>query len=321
MREAAFLKANAKKWENYEQRMRAGEVDPDVIATMYVELTDDLAYARSYYPESDTVAYLNQLVAGMHQRVYKNRKESGNRFVTFWTIELPETLAANLRFLAYAFAVFTISVMIGALSARYDDEYVRLILGDGYVNMTLDNIERGDPMAVYKGSSQTEMFLVITLNNIKVSFMTFVAGVLSSLGTGFILFQNGVMLGAFQYFFYEKDLLATSVLTIWIHGTLEISAIIIAGAAGMLMGNGLLFPGTYSRMVSFRKAARTSIKIIMGLVPVFIMAGFLEGFATRHTEWPVFVKLLIIGFSALSVLLYFVVYPIYLKKKHAIPKN
>src|SRR3546814_13017991 len=84
------------------------------------------------------------------------------------------------------------------------------------------------------------------------------------------------MLGAFQFFFYQKGLLLTSVLSIWIHGTLEISAIIIAGSAGLVMGNSLLFPGTWSRLESFRRGARRGLKIVIGLVPVFITAALLE---------------------------------------------
>src|SRR3546814_12119350 len=111
-----------------------------------------------------------------------------------------------------------------------------------------------------------EMFLYIAFNNIKVSFLAFVAGVLFSFGTVWVLFQNGVMLGAFQFFFYQKGLLLTSVLSIWIHGTLEISAIIIAGSAGLVMGNSLLFPGTWSRLESFRRGARRGLRSEEGRV-------------------------------------------------------
>jgi len=142
-------------------------------------------------------------------------------------------------------------------------------------------------------------------------------GIASSFGTGYILFQNGIMLGAFQYFFHTHDLLLTSALSIWIHGTLEISAIIIAGAAGIIMGNSILFPGTYSRLDSFKHGARKGLKLIIGLVPIFIVAGFLEGVVTRQTQWPSYLKLFIIILSALFIIFYFVIYPIYLKRKHA----
>jgi uncharacterized membrane protein SpoIIM required for sporulation len=154
------------------------------------------------------------------------------------------------------------------------------------------------------------MFLAITWNNIKVSFYAFILGIFLSFGTGYILFSNGLMLGSFQYFFYSKGLLLTSVLTIWIHGTLEISAIVIAGCAGLVMGNSILFPGTYSRLESFKKGARQGLKITVGLIPIFIMAGFLESYVTRLTEMPVWIKASIIGISAFFIIYYFILYPI-----------
>ncbi len=154
------------------------------------------------------------------------------------------------------------------------------------------------------------MFLGITFNNIRVSFLVFVAGIFTSIASGYLLFSNGIMLGAFQYFFYQKGLLMTSALTIWIHGTLEISAIIIAGAAGIIMGNGLLFPGTYSRLQSFKNGAKKGLKIIIGLVPIFILAGFLEGFVTRMTGIPDLFKIAIILGSAIFIFIYFIFIPL-----------
>src|SRR3546814_364702 len=166
-----------------------------------------------------------------------------------------------------------------------------------------------------------EMFLYIAFNNIKVSFLAFVAGVLFSFGTVWVLFQNGVMLGAFQFFFYQKGLLLTSVLSIWIHGTLEISAIIIAGSAGLVMGNSLLFPGTWSRLESFRRGARRGLKIVIGLVPVFITAALLEGFVTSHTDMPLWLSVSIITCSGAFLLYYFVLYPLILRTSFANEEN
>jgi uncharacterized membrane protein SpoIIM required for sporulation len=211
--------------------------------------------------------------------------------------------------------VFLVAVAIGVVSTHHDSTFVRMVMGDDYVNMTLRNIERNDPMAVYKSMNQSDMFMMITFNNVKVSFTIFVASLISPLGTMLVLFYNGVMLGAFQYFFYQKGLFVTSFLTIWIHGTLEISAIVIAGTAGIVMGNSFLFPGTYPRLTAFRIGAKKGLKVIAGLVPVFIVAGFLESFITRLTEMPMFLKIAIIGGSAWFIVYYFVLYPIKLSRK------
>jgi uncharacterized membrane protein SpoIIM required for sporulation len=213
------------------------------------------------------------------------------------------------RELLLSFIIFATSTFVGFLSQMLDPEFARIILGDRYVDMTLQNIAAGEPMAVYDSDAEDAMFGSITLNNVKVSFIAFVMGIFTSIGTGFILFMNGVMLGSFQTFFAQHELLCESALAIWLHGTLEISAIIVAGAAGIAMGNGWLFPGTYPRLTSFRRGARRGLRIVVGTVPVFIVAGFIESFFTRHTEWPDLLRLSIILASLAFVIYYFIILP------------
>ena len=310
MREVTFLHQNADRWKAFERILAgSGRRDPDELASLFVQLTDDLSYAKTHYPDSKTTLYLQQLAAQAHQLVYTNKKERGSRLVSFWVQELPAVIRSAHKPMLAALLVFLISTGIGALSAAYDSGFVRLILGDAYVNMTLENIQNGDPMAVYKSSKPLDMFLAITVNNVRVSFLAFVLGIVFSVGTGFVLFKNGVMVGAFQYFFYEHGLLGTSMLVIYIHGALELSAIVIAGGAGFVLGNSILFPGTYTRFESFVRGARRGLKLIVGLVPIFIAAGFLEGFVTRHTSMPLPLSLAIIFGSFAAIVWYFVVLP------------
>ena len=116
-------------------------------------------------------------------------------------------------------------------------------------------------------------------------------------------------------FFHAQHVLRLSLLTIWIHGTLEISSIVLAGGAGFVLARGALFPGTHSRRDAFRAAARDGLKLAMGLVPIFFVAGFLESFVTRHTEMPVGASLFIISTSATFIGWYFIWYPIQLSRR------
>jgi uncharacterized membrane protein SpoIIM required for sporulation len=192
---------------------------------------------------------------------------------------------------------------------------VRLILGDAYVNMTLENIKNNDPMAVYKKANEIDMFIGITLNNVRVGFLSYIFGFFLGIGALFIGMQNAVMLGSFQYFFAEKGLLWESVRTVWIHGTIEISVIIICISAGIVAGNGIMFPKTYTRIESLAKSAKEGLKIVLSTVPFFIVAGFLEGFVTRHTEMPDALAIFIISFSLFLILFYYVYLPYKLHKK------
>ena len=305
MKEAVFVRRNSTRWKSYEDYPSG---DPDELTSRFISLTDDLSYARTFYPGSTVLKYLNGLTSQTHGKLYSNRKEDSGRIKTFWIYELPYVFYKARFHLLYAFLFFLAAFLIGALSTANDETFVRLIMGDSYVNQTLENIKSGDPLAIYKSQSSADMFLSITVNNIKVAFMAFTLGVFFSVGTLFIMLQNGIMLGAFQYFFYQQGLLVASVLKIWIHGTLEISAIVIAGGAGLVVGNSLLFPGTFSRMESVTRGAREGLKMVIGLVPIFITAGFLESFVTR-LALPIWASVGIITISATFIIWYFVLYP------------
>ncbi len=316
MREAAFVKQNKDKWLRFESVLKNNiQISPDELSGLYIEITDHLSYAQTFYPKSSTLSYLNNLAVLAHQKIYKTKRESRKRFITFFTEEFPLFFRVYHKQLLISFITFALFSIIGAFSAATDGDFVRLIMGDGYVNMTLDNIEKGDPMAVYKKMGEVEMFLGITINNIRVALYAFVFGMLLSVGTLYILMNNAVMLGSFQYFFYDQGLLWESVRTIWIHGTIEISVIIIAGCAGLVLGNSILFPGTYTRLQSFVRGAKDGLKILISTIPFFIFAGFLEGFVTRQTHMPDWLAILIIGGSLALILFYYVFYPIQLHKK------
>ncbi len=316
MREAAFVKQNKDKWLEFERELGTKTtIPPKKISELYLEVTDDLSYAQTFYPGSNTAIYLNDLAAQAHQKIYTNKKEPGNFLWKFYAEDFPKMFYRFQKQLLLSFIIFAVFVTVGAFSASSDASFVRAILGDAYVNMTLENIEKNDPMAVYKQMGELDMFLGITINNIRVALTAFTLGILAGIGTAFVLMQNAIMLGSFQYFFYQNGMLWESARTIWIHGTIEISVIIIAGCAGLVVGKSILFPQTFTRLTSFVKGVKNGLKIVISTIPFFIVAGFLEGFVTRLTWMPDWLAIVIIGLSLLSILFYYVYYPIYLNKK------
>lgn len=317
MREAAFVRQNKEKWIAFEKSIDFNApIDPNKLANGYIQLTNDLAYAQTYYAESKTLLYLNSLASRAHQKIYRNKKESRNRLIDFWKTEFPLFFRQYHRTLGIAFLIFAVAAAIGSISTIHDNSFVRLILGDAYVNETLNNIAKGDPTAIYKGGSEIGSFLGITISNIRVAFLAFSFGVITSIGTAYILFSNGVMLGAFITFFYTKDVFYEANKQIWLHGTIEISVIIVAGCAGLIMGNSILFPKTFSRRVSFMRGAKDGLKVVVSTVPFFIIAGFLEGFITRYSNMPSWLAFLIIGSSFLLILYYYILYPILLHQRY-----
>ena len=284
-------------------------IEQTYLAESYQQLTADLSYAQTNYPDSRITVFLNDLALAYHVRLYRRRPSTSARFLNFWKQEIPLALYQSRRDLLISVCVFVIGILIGIVSQLGDTDFCRIILGDEYVNMTLDNIRRGTPMAVYDGGGQSEMFLSITLNNILVALRCFAYGVLTLFGTGYMLLYNAVMLGSFTTFFAQHDLLWESSLAVWLHGTLEISAIVVAGGGGVALGTGWLFPGTLSRMEAFKQGAYRGLKVVCATLPMFVVAGFIEGFFTRMTWWPDALRLATIIVSAIIVVLYIIVYP------------
>lgn len=309
MRETKFIEQNQEKWQEFEGFLDGQHKRADKLNDLFVQITDDLSYSRTFYPNRSVRVYLNGLAQRVFISIYKNRKSRWGRFLKFWLDELPLLMYEARKDLLVSFLVFALTFSIGAMSSALDSGFAEVVLGEAYVDMTVSNIESGDPMAVYKELAPFGMSMGITVNNIFVALLTFVLGVFFSIGSLVIIARNGFMIGAFQYFFIEQDLFWESFLTIWTHGTLEISAIIIAGAAGATMGRGLVFPGTYTRTQAFQRSARRGVKMMVGTVPLFIIAGFIEGFLTRNTQTPDLIRGLFIFICFLFVVLYFVWYP------------
>ena len=311
MKEVAFIQQNKAKWLEFESFSKGSlSVDAERLSELYISLVNDLAFAQTYFPKSKTVQYLNQLCAKAFQRIYKIKRNKASRLVDFFRIEVPLIMIEYRRFLIMAFIIFGLSVGIGVLSSIYDDDFVRLILGDGYVNMTLDNISNGNPVAVYESGSDWGSFLGITMNNLTVSLKCFVYGIFGGIGTVYIALSNGVMLGAFQYFFVKEGVFWESVRGIWIHGSMEIFSIVITSMAGLILGAGILFPGTYSRIESFKKAFGAGFRVFISTGPFFFFAGFLEGFVTRFSDdmHPVASVMIILSTLAL-ISYYYLIYP------------
>ena len=325
MREVAFIKQNKEKWLEFEQAIFGkAKKNPDEMASLYIHLVNDLSYAQTYYPNSKTVVYLNYLASQIYQKIYKTKRTEQNRLIYFFSTEVPLIVYQYRRYLVYAFVLFFACTAIGVISAKYDTDFVRLIMGDDYVNMTLENIEEGNPVAVYKSGSNWGGFIAITMNNLYVGIQCFIWGIFGGIGTFYILLKNCIMLGSFQYFFYQEGVFWESVQGIWIHGSMEIFAIVIEAAAGFILGASILFPKTYSRMASFKMGFKDGLKIFLSTMPFTIAAGFLEGFVTRYSlEMPNWLNVVIILSTLSMISFYFLVFPfiVHSKMKNQLAKK
>lgn len=314
MREALFIKKNKDRWNEISNYPSA---NTDEMADEFVQLTDDLGYAKTFYPHSNVTKFLNAEASKRYLAIYKNRREYQNKIWMFFKYDVPLAIAKHHVVVGLCFVLFIFFFFVGFYSSYADPQFVREILGNDYVNMTEKNIANGNPFGVYQSENHLLMFLEIMVNNIHVSFRFYVEGLLFPILTIPELFDTGIMVGSFDYMFYSKGLGGLFIIAVMIHGTLELTAITIASAAGIILGKSWMFPGTIKRIDSFKQGAKDSIKIIIGLVPIFMLAAFFEGFVTRYYQISNWLGITILSLSLVFIIGYFVVYPIKLKKKMA----
>ena len=322
MREARFIKKNVDKWNEYQQQETK---DPDEMADRFITLLDDLSYAKTFYPKSKVTRWINGIAAGIYQSIYQNKRQDFSRLFRFWKYELPLLFRRYHKVFLFTFLLFLSFVFVGVLSSTTDPDYARQFFNhqvqQGYYDQTIASIQKGDPFGVYKDDNPFSMFVKIAYNNISVAFKTVIFGVLFGIGTILFMWTNGLMLGCFQYIFFSQGLGWQSVLVIWIHGTIEISSIVIASCAGIILGTGWLFPGTYTRKESFIRGAKDSVKICISLIPFFIIAAFFESYVTHLMSntfqrnstdigLPVPFSVVILAGSFFLILWYFVLYPV-----------
>ena len=289
--------------------------DADEMASDFTQLVDDLAYAKTFYPTSNVTRYINKQAGDIYLDIYRNRKEESNRLITFWKYDLPLTIRKHHRVLLFSFVLFLVFFAIGYFLSSQDESIARNFFGEGYVNTTIENIEKGNPFGIYEGGNPVLSWLHLMIHNIRVSFLMFVSGIFAGIPSMYLCAQNSVMLGIFDQFFAARGLGVQFWLVVFVHGTLEITALIVSAAAGLILGKSFLFTGTIDRLQSFKQGARDGVKVMIGLMPVFGLAAFFEGFITRLYNDLSVLTTLITSLSVVFVIWYFIIYPIRLGRR------
>jgi uncharacterized membrane protein SpoIIM required for sporulation len=319
LREAAFIKQNKEKWLEFERALyHTSSIKPERLAELFIQVNNDLAYAQTYYPKSNVIKYLNAITTTAYHKIYGHKQKKGG-LADFWTHEIPMIMYQYRKYFYFSFFIFFLMVLIGVFSAIHEPEFVRSILGDEYVEMTERNVENGDPLAVYNNSGNLDnfnSFFLIAFNNLRVGLMSFIYGIFGGIGSLYFMLVNGVMVGSFQYMFYEKGHFFLSLRTIWMHGSMEIFAMCIEIGAGILMGTSYLFPGVLTRKQAFFQKGKAALKIVMSTIPFTIFAALIEGYITQFAnELPIFIAALIVLSTLGFIVWYYLIYPVWVFKK------
>ena len=255
------------------------------LGRIYRRTASDLAIARAESRDPRLINYLNSLVIRAHGRIYRADAQGGRRIRNFFARDFPQTFRRTWRYTATAFGVFLLFGVVAFFGTRLDPDFSEFAGISHYFRDAVINQQRhwweDLNEANQIGSSQ------IFTNNIRVTFYAFALGAMFGVGTLYVLAFNGAMFGAIMALTYRagfgNDLLAFVVG----HGVIELSCIFIAGGAGLLIGTALLMPGNLSRGDALKSRGMEAVRLIVGCVPLLVIAGIIEGFISPAPISPI----------------------------------
>jgi uncharacterized membrane protein SpoIIM required for sporulation len=244
------------------------------LALLYRQVASDLSTLRQDRTSAALAAQVNQLLARAHHIIYSSRKSSWRNFFLFLRDDYPRIFREQKNYVFAALLMMLVGVGIAAAFTLADSRFATPILGPSI----MQSVDRHEMWTDSIVSVAPQAASGIMTNNLTVSFTAFAGGLLFGAGSIYLLFLNGLMLGAVAVI-CQKAGMALSLWSFVVpHGSLELPAIILAGAAGLRLGYGMLFPGIYRWKDSVALAGRESVRLVSGVIPMLFIAGSLEGF-------------------------------------------
>ena len=255
------------------------------LGRIYRRTASDLAIARAESRDPRLVNYLNSLVIRAHGRIYRADAQGGARIRDFFARDFPQAFRRTWRYTATAFGVFLLFSSIAFFGTRHDPDFSEFAgINPFFREVVINN--RTHWWEKLNDANQIGSTQIFT-NNIRVTFYAFALGAIFGLGTLYILAFNGASFGAIIALTYRagfgNDLLSFVVG----HGVIELSCIFIAGGAGLLIGTALLMPGDLSRGDALKSRGMEAVRLIVGCVPLLVLAGIIEGFISPQPISPV----------------------------------
>jgi uncharacterized membrane protein SpoIIM required for sporulation len=246
---------------------------------LYRQAASDLAYARTYFDESATTQYLNGLVGQAHSLIYAEEPQRWRTIRRYFTHEVPVTVRSTWRQYFLAVMIFLVGGAIGCFALLQDPNLAEALIPEAIAQRSISPEER------FRMSVQSRPIFgtYIMLNNVRVGVLAFALGVTAGIGTGLVLFTNGIMIGAVAAQAVQRGELFSFWGFILAHGALELMAIFLCGAAGFVMGWPIIAPGEHTRKQAFAKGARTALTLVVGSIPFFVIAAVIEGYITPMT--------------------------------------
>ncbi|MBZ5644548.1 MAG: stage II sporulation protein M [Acidobacteriia bacterium] len=271
------------------------------LAVLYRQAASDLSTVRED-PSSQRLAQsLNQLLGRAHNCIYMGRRAQSGRIVTFYRYTFPEIFHQTLPYTLAACAVFFALAAAGFVMGVVDPGFHRYFLGPAMME-SIDKHQMWTHSIVSVKPLESSRIMT---NNLSVSFATFVFGITAGIGTFWMLAFNGLLFGVVSAACWQAGMSGQLFSFVAPHGVLELPAIFIAGGAGFLIAKGLLFPGTLPRRDSLVREGGRAMQLALGIIPLLIVAGTVEGFVSPSdlaVRWKYSLATMLFGVLLLFVM-------------------
>ena len=293
-----FIASRQERWQQLDallatietRKLRAlNRADLKRLGQLYRALTSDLALAQTNFPQSDVAQMLNQLAARTHPFVYRSHSLTMTGVWRFFRVEVPQTFRQNLHYFSLAATIFSVAAVLGGIATLLNEDAAGIILDPHLIEyihrheMWTEQIFRIMPGSIVSAA--------IFTNNLTVAFVTFALGITFGVGTCYLLALNGLMLGCVMSLCWRYGMLDQLLAFVTAHGVVEISIIIVAGAAGLMLGSALMNPGDYTRRDALAVRGNDAVKLVLGTAPLLVIIGMVEGYVSPQPEIPAFVKM------------------------------
>jgi uncharacterized membrane protein SpoIIM required for sporulation len=269
------------------------------LSLLYRQIASDLSTVREDAASRQISAYLNQLLGRAHNLIYMGRKTNPAGIVQFFRSSYPRLFRENVAYPLAAFLIFLAGAIAGAALCYSDPGFERYFLGGQMIDTIEQHRMWTQPVVALKPLASS----AILTNNISVALAAFAFGILAGLGTVYMLFFNGLLLGVIGIACWQAGMSSQLWSFVAPHGVLELPSIFIAGGAGLLLARGLLFPGTLPRRDSLREAGGRAVRLVLGVIPLLVAAGFIEGYLSP-SHFPVPLKFALGAALGTALLLY-----------------
>lgn len=282
-----FVEQRRPKWSALERLLDVAERDglsklslddARTLSRLYRSASSDLLWVRARAGAADLSGYLNDLVGRAYALTYPGRRVRFSDVGRFLTLGFPDLMAREWRMFVASFLLFWGGFGFGWIGMAFDPEAAPYLVPGQH--QSLDPEARRDREAQSSGAGAGEQAMFTSFlftHNIQVAFLCFALGLTAGLGTAVLMFLNGIMLGSLAWVYTSKGMAGWFWAWILPHGIPEITAIVIAGAAGLVLARALVAPKGLSRRAALKREGTPALQLLLGTLALFVLAGFIEG--------------------------------------------